>query len=159
MQASSPSPSIQVRYEDMGTASELITEGVRVADSRDKSRKGLDQTDVNVMRQLMQVVASDEKLVDDKFTQASEVDCMAGVGFLWARTTSRAMLARPTRLPSSPLPVPFLQHYRIQSKIVEKFNSRNMHDVADIEQVLLTGVNSQGQKVRRSRAAFRCGSD
>jgi hypothetical protein len=62
---------VQVRSEDMGSAIDLIDEGVRAANSRDSARRELDPTNVNELRQLMQVVASDEKLVDEKFTQAS----------------------------------------------------------------------------------------
>jgi Sec1 family len=58
-----------LRYEDMGAVIDQVDEGVRMANQRAEHRKALNAQDVNDLRELMQAVTGDEKLVDEKFSQ------------------------------------------------------------------------------------------
>ena len=40
----------------------------------------------------------------------------------------------------------FSQHYRMKGRIVDAFERRNMHDVAALEQLLVTGCDADGVK-------------
>ena len=60
---------MQVRYEDMTVAMDIIDNGVRTANERAAAREMLDPSNMNELRVQLSTVATDEKLVDSKFTQ------------------------------------------------------------------------------------------
>jgi hypothetical protein len=97
-----------LRYEDMASVIDTVETGVATCQARFNARQEqLDSRDVKNLRELMAAIASDEKLVTEKFTQ----------------------------------------HYRMKKSIAEEFERRNLGELVSLEQMLVTGVDEQGNKV------------
>lgn len=122
----------------MTAAMDIIDGGVRAANERVAAREALDPSNIHELRMQLSTVASDEKLVDTKFTQVPPGP---------PASPASARGADPL-LPPCPS-----QHYRMKKLIVQQFDDRHMHDVAKLEQALLTGCNDEGEKVRCQAAA------
>lgn len=96
-----------IRNDDMGTAMEALEDAWKVIAERKEARSKLDRNDPGDLRELMSVLAGDEKLVEEKVAL----------------------------------------HYRISSRIVEAYEQLNLQDVMTLEQVLVTGCDSEGTSI------------
>ena len=96
-----------IRNDDMGTAMESLEDAWKVIAERKEARSKLDRNDPGDLRELMSVLAGDEKLVEEKIAL----------------------------------------HYRISSRIVEAYEQLNLQDVMTLEQVLVTGCDSEGTSI------------